>query len=345
MKTNKVKELSRPIGGGRINYLDALKCLGILLVIEGHVRGAMGIKVYDTLSGLMLYSFNMPIFFFISGFLAYRGQMSLTDTVLKTWKKFILLVIPAIVFRVFLDLCTSQSVGDYLHNGVGGYWFTIVLFECFLVFYTVRLICRNEKYLTALLLILAVISIGAVSLFGEFGPVLMDLNRFCKYFQYFVFGILAMKYKDFYERSMSNERAKAIALIAYFAILFTINNHLWPQPVFHILRDIVFRYLGTFIIISFFFCNKKMFNNEKMSNKLVLAVGKSSLAIYLLQYFFVPNFDLFPIKDLTTIHIISFLYTLVIGGICMLFIHLLSNSNFISTYVLGKVEKGKNGKI
>ena len=37
-------------GGGRIRYLDALKCLGILLVIEGHVRQlGMGIKVYDTI--------------------------------------------------------------------------------------------------------------------------------------------------------------------------------------------------------------------------------------------------------------------------------------------------------
>lgn len=60
------------LGGGRINYLDSLKFLGILLVIEGHVWDfGMGIETYDSLSGLMLYSFNMPIFFFVSGFLAY----------------------------------------------------------------------------------------------------------------------------------------------------------------------------------------------------------------------------------------------------------------------------------
>lgn len=58
--------------GGRINYLDSLKFLGFLLVIEGHVWDfGMGIETYDSLSGLMLYSFNMPIFFFVSGFLAY----------------------------------------------------------------------------------------------------------------------------------------------------------------------------------------------------------------------------------------------------------------------------------
>jgi len=43
----------------RIGWLDALKCLGILLVIEGHVWSfGMGIETYDTLSGLMSYPYS-----------------------------------------------------------------------------------------------------------------------------------------------------------------------------------------------------------------------------------------------------------------------------------------------
>lgn len=51
--------------GDRIAYLDALKCLGILMVIEGLVKlMGMGINdTYDNPSSLMMYSFNMPIFF------------------------------------------------------------------------------------------------------------------------------------------------------------------------------------------------------------------------------------------------------------------------------------------
>ena len=72
--TSKLRE------GKRICYLDALKCLGIILVVEGHVRQlGMGIKVYDTIPGLMLYSFNMPIFFFVSGLLAYKTNMNIVD--------------------------------------------------------------------------------------------------------------------------------------------------------------------------------------------------------------------------------------------------------------------------
>lgn len=44
-------------GGKRLAYLDALKCLGILLVISGHVGFfGMGIRnTYDSPSSLMLY--------------------------------------------------------------------------------------------------------------------------------------------------------------------------------------------------------------------------------------------------------------------------------------------------
>lgn len=60
------KELNSTMFRGRINHLDAMKWLGIILVIEGHVRQlGMGIKVYDTLPGLLLYSFNMPLFFLL----------------------------------------------------------------------------------------------------------------------------------------------------------------------------------------------------------------------------------------------------------------------------------------
>ena len=47
----------------RIDYLDYTKGFGILLVILGHIYDASNpIKIW-------LYSFHMPLFFIISGFL------------------------------------------------------------------------------------------------------------------------------------------------------------------------------------------------------------------------------------------------------------------------------------
>ena len=328
------------IGGGRINYLDALKCLGILLVIEGHVRGAMGIKVYDSLSGLMFYTFDMPIFFFVSGFLAYKSQLTTKDFWSKIRQKFLYLVIPAIAFKMFNDFVVHRNFLDIINDGFKGYWFTITLFECFLIYYLLQLIVANEKLRNVTLLVLSFVGVGFLSACGEVGPKLIDLNHLTKYFQYFVFGILAMNYKPQFESLMHNDMAKTISILLFFVILILMGYDIKPTSFHHLLRDVILRYLGTFVVISFFVCHANCFDSENRINKIVLYIGRASLPIYLLQYFFIPHFAPIPMwmkeLDKINVHILSFSYTLLITGVCLLFITLLSNSNVVKKYVLGQ---------
>ena len=327
-------------GGGRIAYLDALKCIGILLVIEGHVRGAFGIQVYDTLSGLMLYSFDMPIFFFVSGFLAYKGNIGPKDAIDKIRQKFAYLVVPAVILKLFSDLIAHRSFFDVFTNGFKGYWFTITLFEIFLIYYVVQLIFKKEIVRNIALLIIAFAGLGVLRVNGSVGPNILDLNHLTKYFQYFVFGVLAMNYKSKYERLMQNEAAKTIALLSFFVLLFIMGYDIKPAPVHNLLRDVVLRYLGTFIVISFFVCHAKGFDKETRINKIILSIGQKSLPIYLLQYFFIPHFNIVPnwivSLDIFSIHIISCFYMVVITGTCLLFISILSNSKVVKRYVLGQ---------
>lgn len=46
----------------RIEYLDYAKGIGIILVVLGHILIKGNIKIY-------IYSFHMPLFFIISGYL------------------------------------------------------------------------------------------------------------------------------------------------------------------------------------------------------------------------------------------------------------------------------------
>jgi len=337
---NKVSPLNNSIGGGRICYLDALKCLGILLVIEGHVRGAMGIKVYDSLSGLMFYTFDMPIFFFVSGFLAYKSQLTTKDFRSKIWQKFVYLVIPAIAFKMFSDWVRHENVFNAITDGFKGYWFTVTLFECFFIYYLLQLIITNEKLRNVVLLILAFAGVGILSVYGEMGPKLIDLNHLTKYFQYFVFGILAMNYKPKFESLIHNDMVKTIAILLFFILLILTGFDIKPTSFHHLLRDVVLRYLGTFVVISFFVCNAITFDKDNKINRIIMSVGRKSLPIYLLQYFFIPHFAPIPewMKDLDkfNVHIISFSYTVLITGVCLLFITLLSNSNVVKKYVLGQ---------
>ena len=65
-----------PANADRIAWLDYAKAIGIILVVVGHVAGGLrpervgaGLAAYQTLSDF-IYTFHMPLFFFISGYLS-----------------------------------------------------------------------------------------------------------------------------------------------------------------------------------------------------------------------------------------------------------------------------------
>lgn len=323
----------------RIAYLDALKCLAILLVIDIHVRSGNGFKPYDTLSAQMIYAPAIPLFFFVSGFLAYKQSMSIKDAWDNIRKKFVFLVIPALVFRIGMDLMNQKNCLRLLTEGMHGYWFTIVLFECFLIYYLITLVIKNEKWRIGVLLALSVAGIGMLAIDKDFGPAILDLRRVTKFFQFFVLGTLAMKFRPKYESLMHNEVFKAIFLLSYFIVVFLLAYKL-PSVIYLFLQDIALRYFATFAIVSFFVCHENSFQPQTRLNSLINLIGQNSLAIYLLHYFFLPHFrpqpEWFAELDMVTLHLVSMLYTVAITGLCLVFIKFLSNSTYIRKYVLGK---------
>ena len=323
----------------RIAYLDALKCIGILMVLDWHIRSLNGFTPYGSLSALMIYSFALPVFFFVSGFLAYKQNMSIKDVCDNIRKKFLFLVIPALVFRVGTDLMNQKSLFSFITGGMHGYWFTVVLFECFLVYYLITLAIKNEKWRIGVLLALSIAGIGMLAIDKDLGPAFFDLRRLTKYFQFFVLGTLAMKFRPKYELLVNNEIVKAAVLLFFFVVLFLTSYDITPA-LHHFMRDVVLRYLGAFAVISYFACHADYFQQKSKVNSIINCIGQNSLAIYLLQYFFLPHFqprpEWFAELNMVTVHLLSLLYTVAITGLCLVFIKFLSNSKYIRKYVLGK---------
>lgn len=132
MKDNRtICNLSIGEGGGRIFYLDLLKCVGIICVIYGHVE-LFGFGLKGSLATDMIYTFNMPLFFFVSGYLAFKSRKSISYYFSNIWKKVSMLLIPTIVFSIFGALVCKSSIN--LAQGFGEYWFGCVLLECFVVY-------------------------------------------------------------------------------------------------------------------------------------------------------------------------------------------------------------------
>ena len=59
---------------GRIAYIDCLRGFTMLLVIWNHVADmSFGLGLSDSFWTQLFISFRMPMFFFISGFIAYKA--------------------------------------------------------------------------------------------------------------------------------------------------------------------------------------------------------------------------------------------------------------------------------
>ena len=323
----------------RIAYLDALKGLCILCVVEGHVLSTNGFKPYDSLSSMMLYSFGLPIFFVISGFLAYKPSMAVKDVWDNIYKKFMFLVIPAVIFRMALSMMHHKNVFSFIVDGMGGYWFTAVLFECFLIYYLVMLVIKNDKWRIGILIALSLAGLMVKSIDEDFGPAIIDLHRLSKLFQFFVVGLLARKYREQYESLMQNEIMKVVLLVTFFSVLFSMTYPM--HPVLHrFLRDVVLRYFGTFALISLFTCHDDYFRRENKINALINYLGQKSLAIYLLHYFFLPKFlprpEWFNGLNMVTVHLLALLYAVAITALCLVFIEFLSYSKYIRKYAFGQ---------
>ena len=98
---------------GRIELIDIAKAITIILVILGHTTGNLETPMYRRL----LYSFHMPLFFFLAG-------LSIRPKVLKTlleWKDFfkknlLALVVPYIIFAFIYAPFSFDNVPKFLYG-------------------------------------------------------------------------------------------------------------------------------------------------------------------------------------------------------------------------------------
>ena len=137
----------------RLHYIDILKGIGIIFVIIGHMS-----TYFPASLRIYLYSFHMPLFFFISGFVYKKEyeQMSYKKYISKraselVWPYFTLSIINFIWF-----ICinrSSKSAIQYLiaflysnyifdTNLIGAVWFLLCLFIVEILYF---IISKNKS--------------------------------------------------------------------------------------------------------------------------------------------------------------------------------------------------------
>ena len=116
---------------GRDYQIDAMKGVAIILVLLGHV-------ITPGFLDQLVYSFHMPLFFFLSGYIAYVSVRKYKPGELL-FRRVKSLLVPFFFMSLVFDLVYNvvlhgASLSAYLRNiALGGpYWFLWALFLCFL---------------------------------------------------------------------------------------------------------------------------------------------------------------------------------------------------------------------
>jgi len=141
----------------RKRYIDILKGIGVLLVIIGHLVD------YNSPLKIWIYSFHMPLFFFISGFLYKKNNKNLKLFIKKKFKS---LLIPYFIFNIISLIFNPLYISniDEVINGIfyikssvpwnSSLWFLPILFITNLLYYFIDHLSEKYKFISVLIILL-----------------------------------------------------------------------------------------------------------------------------------------------------------------------------------------------
>lgn len=320
-----------PLNKKRIGYIDALRGFTMILVVCVHVTTYSHVNTFPFPDFFGL--FRMPLFFFVSGFILYKSERiwNISSSIKFLSQKFLVQIIPT---AIFLSLYLFVFSVGLRQRGLSGYWFTVALFDFFLVYTLCNLLIKKQIISNILLLICAVVAyIFAYDPLRYRGfPILNDfiIHPF-GFFIFFLLGIISKKHFDKVKLIFNNNLIMAIAIpTMLIGAIFFIKGYIDNFAV-----KLILSILGLFSVFYFFMKNDNYMDNSRIGKGLQF-IGRRTLDIYLLHYFFIKDsmswIKEWGIDSPTITFVISIFTSLIIIGICLLI------SNFLRTNpLLGKI--------
>ena len=216
----------------RLDDVELIRPITILLVLIYHsfaiFTGAWNptynfenISAYYWLAKFS-YSFMLPCFVFISGYVYYHKQKHSTHTInfiQFSYKKFNRLIVPSIFFSllyylIFVHKGQEFNLNSFLFDiigGVGHLWFLPMLFWCFIL---ANLMEKLNVKIYFKLVILGIISLISFTI-----KIPLGINHAFNYLFYFYLGLFVIQNKDYIVKITSD--AKIICLnFSLFILLF-----------------------------------------------------------------------------------------------------------------------------
>lgn len=331
----------------RIEYIDAMRGFTMILVVFGHIL-SYGYGGFPNVTFQNIFVlFRMPLFFFVSGFVFYKSTRTWTfqETGSFLKQKFLVQIIPTSIFLFINCWIFNSSFYEAITNShKGGYWFTITLFEFFLTYSLISLlkIKKNEWILFTIALFYILIGLGPVRLYLE--RIGLDYGILSiiqlRYFIYFLFGIFIRKHFEDFISVLDNKYYSAIIIVSFFLLGLAINKEEWSHDIRGGLAGIA-GLLGIMTVFGFFKRYQHSFLKEKRMGCYLQYIGRRTLDIYLLHYFFIPRnlhfmnhwFNEYANPSLE--FLISLLLSIWVIILCLIVSNILRASDFLANILFG----------
>lgn len=350
----------------RLEWLDAMRGFTMILVVANHV-GAMAFEIPRGVSTSLqfLVLFRMPLFFFVSGFLAYKASQvwNLATFGQLVGKKLRVQIIPTVVFFLLAAMLLTKdlwaTVPDWLSLPTkGGYWFTIVLLYMFLVYYVFAYLeskLRVRSWIPITLLFLVSLAFyescylpkyftwafgwrGRPNEFMNYS----SLTLLFQYFPFFIYGNIVHRYWDQAQKLMDSRWFyPVIVVVVIFAAMDTLKWHTLRMA-WAILPLTLARFILLTMVVMYFRHYQEYFTKFSVMGASLQYIGRRTLDIYLIHYLFLPDlptigafFDKyrhnFVLDTLTTV-----VTALLVIAFCIITSNILRVSPFFRKWLFGR---------
>ena len=361
--------LIKPMKTERLQWLDAMRGLTMILVVGYHVaQMSFGVNEKTSSSLPFLVLFRMPLFFFVSGFLAYKADFLWTwsNALSLTWKKIKIQVLPTTVFLcAFIILRRPEFWGamEYALKSPTkmGYWFTWVLLHMFIIYYAACLLQRIMSHKTngvngtsgsshVVIWVLFGLSLMAyetlylpsISYYKEPFFRYSSLVKTINFLPFFLLGNLAHRYWNKVQKvAISSCFFLLLTIVAFISCADIFRWHFCKAEWVNLPRTIAIFSLLSMVVI-FFQNYQEWFTREHVVGRSLQYIGVRTLDIYLLHYILLPKIPQVGVwlnanrPNFVLEIVMSFSMALVVIAFCLLISQILRVSPLFRQYLFGR---------
>lgn len=274
----------------RIAELDFFKGIAIILVVCGHIIQFNWTNAIDSHPVYMwIYSFHMPLFIFISGFLINHTNQKRTILIGPfIIRKIKVLVIPYIVWTFIIwPMLDGGAWGATLMQFVNPnarYWFVYVLFWLCVIYVFCEWGYRKKPLWGGVLLLLITSSLIISQSIYPIGL----FNSVIQYIPIFFYGVVASKFSLTGNRILTHPITAAL-----FFVVFVISSNQYMKFDLSYINKLM-KLLSSFSLCSIVLLFIKEQIISSIDNNVVINaikyIGKNSIVIYLTHFGFLTVF-------------------------------------------------------